>query len=60
MVLDGEYSCQGLSLGVPAMLGKGGVKQTMNWELVSDEQSELEYCKNVLKAATQVVDAVLR
>ncbi len=42
------------------MLGKGGVKQIMNWELPPHEQSELEYCKNVLKAATQVVDAVLR
>ncbi len=37
-VLDGEYGHAGLSIGVPAILGKKGIIKIEEWQLINDEQ----------------------
>ena len=59
VALDGEYGRHGLSIGVPAVLGRGGVRQVLEWELAPDEKQELEYSIAVLKEAACLVDEVL-
>jgi malate dehydrogenase len=41
-VLDGEYGCRGTSLGVPAVLGEGGVKKIIEHPLTAAERELLE------------------
>ncbi|MEM1997220.1 MAG: malate dehydrogenase [Candidatus Bathyarchaeia archaeon] len=37
-ILNGEYGLTGLSIGVPVVLGKGGVEAIIEWELSEDEK----------------------
>ena len=39
--LEGEYGVKGLYLGVPVMLGKGGVERVFELELTADEKAML-------------------
>jgi malate dehydrogenase len=39
--LDGEYGIKGYYMGVPALLGAGGVEKVVEMELTSDEKAEL-------------------
>jgi len=55
-ILDEEYGCQGLSMGVPVILGREGIKQILEWKLAPDEQKELEHSINVLRATAQSVE----
>jgi malate dehydrogenase len=41
-VLEGEYGISGCSLGVPARIGKGGVREILEWELDAWEQEHLQ------------------
>jgi malate dehydrogenase len=40
--LEGEYGVQGLYVGVPVLLGAGGVEKVIEVELTSDEQAALQ------------------
>ncbi len=60
VVLDGEYGHRGLSIGVPVILGRGGVKQILEWKLAPDEQMELEQAISTLKAAAHSVEEILK
>jgi len=40
--LEGEYSFDGLFMGVPAKLGRGGIEEVVQLELTDDETSQLE------------------
>ena len=59
VVLDGEYGCSGLSMGVPAVLGQGGIHEILEWELALDESEELKHSINVLKQAMHYVEEQL-
>ena len=59
VVLDGEYGCHGLSMTVPAILGQGGVRDILEWELASDERELLEHSINVLKEDMHYVEGAL-
>jgi len=59
VVLTGEYGYHGLSMGVPVILGRGGVQQILEWELALDEQEELERAANILKVAAKSVEDIL-
>ncbi len=59
VVLDGEYGCHGLSMGVPAVLGNGGVREILEWELAPDEQAELKRSIDILRPAMQYVEQSL-
>jgi malate dehydrogenase len=41
-VLDGEYGYRGTSLGVPVVLGEGGVKEIVDYPLTPEEKDLLE------------------
>lgn len=59
VVLDGEYGCQGLSMTVPAIIGRGGVQEVLEWELAPDEHERLEHSINTLKPAMYYVEEYL-
>ena len=55
VVLKGEYGYDGISMGVPVILGKEGVHQILEWKLPSDEIDELERAASSLKTHAQIV-----
>ena len=57
--LEGEYGCHYLSMSVPAILGKGGVKRILQWQLAPDEQELLNHSIEVLKPAMKYVEELL-
>ncbi len=59
LVLDGEYGQSGMSMAVPAALGKGGVREIQQWDLAPDEQAGFERAAAVQAAAARIVDQQL-
>lgn len=55
-MLDGEYGQSGLSMSVPVILGRGGVKEILEYELSPDEQKGLEITVETLSKAKKIVD----
>lgn len=41
-VLDGEYGYDGVSVGVPAVLGSDGIERIIEWDLESEEQQAFD------------------
>lgn len=41
-ILDGEYGLSGVSIGVPAILGRSGVEAILEWRLSEDERLRFE------------------
>lgn len=56
-LLDGEYGCHHLSMGVPVQLGTGGVYKVIQPELAPDEQKQLEKTLAILKPAMAEVES---
>lgn len=54
-ILTGEYGYANLSLGVPVILGREGIKQVMELPLLPDERTDLEYAAGVLGEAARAV-----
>jgi len=59
VILEGEYGLTGLSMGVPVRLGRGGVREILEWDLATDEQAAVAACAAQLAAACRSVDEVL-
>jgi malate/lactate dehydrogenase len=55
-VLDGEYGLNKLSMGVPLVLGSGGIHEVIELELEPEEKTYLKTTLNVLQPAMRVVD----
>ncbi|MGH7920622.1 MAG: malate dehydrogenase [Candidatus Dormibacteraceae bacterium] len=56
--LEGEYGIEGIFLGVPVLLGKGGVERVIEIELTADEKGQLEHSASAVRdiwAATERV-----
>jgi malate/lactate dehydrogenase len=54
-VLDGEYGCRGTSLGVPVVLGEGGIKEIVKYPLTPEEKGLLDSsAKNVQRSIDYV------
>ena len=47
--LDGEYNIHDVCLGIPCIVGQGGVKKIIETELYPEEQTALEHSAQVLK-----------
>jgi len=47
--LNGEYGLRDVCLGIPCIVGQGGVKRIVQAELYPEEQSALENSANTLK-----------
>lgn len=57
--LEGEYGANNLSMSVPAVLGKGGVKRILEWQLTPDEQEMLNRSIEILKPHMKYVEELL-
>jgi malate dehydrogenase len=55
-ILDGEYGRRGLSMAVPVVLGREGVREILEWELQPDEREGLERTAFVLQEWCHLVD----
>lgn len=58
-VLDGEYGQHNISMGVPLVLGSGGIIEIKELKPAPDEQPYLAKTIDVVKSAIQQVDAYL-
>jgi malate dehydrogenase len=59
VTLDGEYGCHNLSMAVPMTLGRGGVKQILEWNIAPDEQALLNQSIEVLRPYMKYVEELL-
>ncbi|HEY3312746.1 MAG TPA: L-lactate dehydrogenase [Anaerolineales bacterium] len=48
--LDGEYGLRDVCLGIPCIVGQGGVKKIIQTTLYPEEQAALEHSAQILKA----------
>jgi malate dehydrogenase len=59
IIAQGEYGARDISIGMPAVLGKGGLVRIEEWDLAEDERAGYRKCIEVLEAAKAGVDKVL-
>lgn len=59
-VLEGEYGLKGLSMTVPAVIGRSGIQSVKTVELAPDEQEGLEKSVNVLKPLMKYVETMTK
>lgn len=59
-VLQGEYGQEGLSMSVPAIIGKQGIEEILEWELTSDEKEALKISTDKLKGESKIVEDLLQ
>jgi malate dehydrogenase len=55
--LDGEYGFKDLYMGVPVVIGQGGIEQIINIELSADERAMLEKSGASVKKVIDIVKA---
>ncbi|MFC1955136.1 malate dehydrogenase [Chloroflexota bacterium] len=58
-ILAGEYGYKGISMSVPVILGRGGILQIQERELLPDERERLEQSVRVIKESTHYIDEAL-
>jgi malate/lactate dehydrogenase len=56
VVLDGEYGQRNVSMSVPVVLGKEGVREIQQWELAPDEQAAWRRSAEAMDHAARIVD----
>lgn len=59
-VLQGEYGQEGLSMSVPAIIGKQGIEEILEWELAADEEEGLKISTEKLKGESEIVEDLLQ
>jgi malate/lactate dehydrogenase len=57
-VLEGEYGIEGVSVTVPAVIGRGGVEEIGVWELAADEAAGLRRSADTVRATAASVSPV--
>jgi malate dehydrogenase len=57
--LDGEYGVHNMSMSVPVVLGKAGVRDILEWELAPDERQLLDKSIDALTPAMRYVEEFL-
>lgn len=60
LILDGEYGQRGLSMSVPAIIGRDGVMKILEWDLAPDELDGLKITTEKLKAGVEIVKNSLK
>lgn len=53
--LEGEYGYEGIYLGVPTILGAGGIEQIIELDLTDDEKAALDKSAEAVKAVMSVL-----
>jgi malate dehydrogenase len=56
--VDGAYGLEGLYVGVPVIIGGGGVERIVEIQLNDEEQGMFENSVNAVKALNEVVERV--
>ena len=56
--LDGEYGVDGLYVGVPAVIGAGGVERIVEIALDADEQAAFAHSVNAVRTLVDAVGAL--
>ena len=56
--VDGAYGLDGLYVGVPVIIGAGGVERIVEIQLNDEEQGMFENSVNAVKALNEVVERV--
>jgi malate dehydrogenase len=54
-VLEGEYGYQGISMGVPVVLGKEGISRIIELDLSQEEQKDLGHSARALETKARLV-----
>ncbi|MBI2233814.1 MAG: malate dehydrogenase [Micavibrio aeruginosavorus] len=54
--LNGEYGVKGLYIGVPVVIGKGGVEKIVEIELSAEERKMFEHSVAAVKSLVEVID----
>lgn len=54
--LNGEYGVKGLYIGVPVMIGKGGVEKIVEIELSAEERKMFDHSVAAVKSLVEVID----
>lgn len=57
VVLDGEYGIAGAAVSVPVVLGVGGVRRILAWELAERDLAALRAAADVVRCAAGAIDA---
>jgi malate dehydrogenase len=57
--LEGEYGHSGLFMGVPTIIGAGGVEKVLELKLTEDEQKELDASADHVRGLMEFVDKFL-
>lgn len=57
--LDGEYGEKDIFCGVPALIGKNGVEEVMEYDLPADELEEFKACCDTVRANIERAKALL-
>lgn len=58
-LLDGEYGETGIFCGVPAIIGRNGVEEVMEYELPEEERAEFKACCDTVRANIAKAGALL-
>jgi malate dehydrogenase len=58
-VLKGEYGYNKLSMTVPAIIGKEGIREIEEWPLAPDEQAELAISTTTIASSNKIVEESL-
>ena len=53
--LNGQYGYEGLFMGVPAVLGAGGVEKVIEMELNDDERAMLDHSAEAVRSVVDVL-----
>ena len=56
--VDGAYGLEGLYVGVPVIIGAGGVERIVEIKLNDDEQEMFDNSVNAVKTLNEVVERV--
>ena len=56
--LRGEYGCKDIFLGVPVLLGRGGVEKIIELDLSPQEQSELDNSAAAVQKGVETLDSL--
>ena len=54
-VLEGEYGCKEISMGVPVVLGKQGISRIIELDLSQDEKKDLDHSARALETKAHLV-----
>lgn len=52
IVVKGEFGMKGISIGMPVVLGDGGVKEVLEWDLAPDELKDMQASGELLARST--------